>query len=151
MRLFISYASEDGNDFAEPLARELGKNHDVWFAPFELKVGDSLLGKINEGLRTCDYGIVILSHYFFGKKWPEAELGGLFALEESSKKVILPVWRGLTAEDVKKYSPILADRKAADGSSVETAAAALRFAIDASGRQQQLTVVESTIQRFKGL
>ena len=152
MRLFISYASEDGPDFAEPLAKELGSDYDVWFAPYELKVGDSLLAKINDGLRSCDYGVVILSHHFFAKKWPAAELSGLFALEEPSKKVILPVWRGLSEEDVKRYSPILADRKAADGSSgVEAVAAALRLAIDTSGRQQQLAVMETALERFKGL
>lgn len=152
MRLFISYASEDRTDFAEPLANELGKDYDVWFAPYELKVGDSLLKKISEGLASCDYGVVILSHHFFAKKWPTAELNGLFALEEPSKKVILPVWKGLTEDDVKKYSPILADRKAADGDAgVEAVVAALRLAVDASGRQRQLGTMESTLQRFTGL
>ncbi|MEY2482220.1 MAG: hypothetical protein QOK24_748 [Verrucomicrobiota bacterium] len=150
MRLFISYASEDRADFVEPLAKQLAESYDVWFAPYELKVGQSLLAQIDAGLRECDYGVVILSHDFFRKKWPPAELGGLFALEEPSRKIILPVWRGLTEADVKNYSPILADRYAANGSdSVEAVVAALRFAIDAADRQRKLGPVESALQRFK--
>jgi TIR domain-containing protein len=152
MRLFISYASEDRNDFAEPLAAKLRENYDVWFAPYELKVGDSLFQKINEGLRSCDYGVVILSHHFFAKKWPPAELNGLYALEEKSGKMILPVWLGLTAEDIKKYSPILADRIAANGSEgIEAVVAALRFAIDSSDRQRVLGTLNPTVEKFKGL
>jgi len=146
VRLFISYASEDESDFAEPLANELSKDNEVWFAPYKLKVGDSLFEKINEGLRTCDYGIVILSHHFFAKKWPPAELNGLFALEEPSRRLILPVWRGLTADDIKIYSPIIADRKAADGSTVASAAADLRFALSASDRQRALTVLDKSVR-----
>lgn len=146
VRLFISYASEDESDFAEPLANELSKDNEVWFAPYKLKVGDSLFEKINEGLRTCDYGVVILSHHFFAKKWPTAELNGLFALEEPFRKLILPVWRGLTADDIKIYSPILADRKAADGSTVASAAADLRFALSASDRQRVLSALDKSVR-----
>ena len=81
MRLFISYASEDRADFVEPLAKQLAESYEVWFAPYELKVGQSLLMQIDAGLRSCDYGVVVLSHHFFRKKWPPAELSGLFALE----------------------------------------------------------------------
>lgn len=152
MRLFISYASEDRSEFAEPLAKALGKDYEVWFAPYELKVGDSLLEKISEGLSSCDYGVVILSRHFFAKKWPKAELDGLFALEEPSRRIILPVWKGVTEEEVKKFSPILAGRKAADGSSgIDAVVAALRLAIDASGRQRELNTLQSTLQRFSGL
>jgi hypothetical protein len=152
MRLFISDASEDRNDFAEPLAKQLGENYEVWFAPYELKVGDSLFKKINEGLRSCDYGVVIMSHHFFAKKWPQAELDGLFAIEEPSSKIILPVWRDLTAGDIRKYSPILADRVAANGSEgIEAVVAALRFAIDTSDRQRELGRLNPTVEKFKGL
>jgi len=35
----------------------------------------------------------VLSHHFFTKKWPRAELDGLFALETATRKIILPVGR----------------------------------------------------------
>lgn len=152
MRLFISYASEDRADFAEPLAIKLRENYDVWFAPYELTVGDSLFQKINEGLRSCDYGVVILSHSFFAKKWPPAELNGLFALEEPSRKIILPVWRNITAEEIKEYSPILADRVAANGSQgIDAVVPELRFAIDTSDRQRALGRINPALEKLKTL
>jgi hypothetical protein len=36
----------------------------------------------------------------------------LVALESGGKKVILPVWHNITAEEIRNYSPLLADRVA---------------------------------------
>ena len=116
MLLFICHASEDQSDFVKPLADELAKEFEVWYAPYELRVGDSLRQKIDDGLKKCDYGIVVLSHAFFAKNWPQNELDALFALEKQSRKMILPIWKDVTKEDVQKYSPLLAGRIAADAS-----------------------------------
>jgi hypothetical protein len=55
---------------------------------------------------------VILSPQFFGKHWPQQELNGLVTREVNAVKVILPVWNGVTFEDVRRYSVTLADRLA---------------------------------------
>ncbi len=112
-KLFISHASEDKDDFVRPLAETLSKDYDVWYDEYKLKVGMSLLREINRGLVECDYGIVVLSPSFFAKKWPQDELDGLYALEDKDRKVILPVWKDIDSNRLKKYSPILAGRKAA--------------------------------------
>ena len=113
VNLFLSHASEDKIDFVEPLAHELKKRKfEVWYDKFILTLGDSLLQKISQGLRECDYGVVVLSPAFFAKKWPKAELDGLFALEDSARKVILPVWKDVNEADVKQFSPILASKLA---------------------------------------
>jgi hypothetical protein len=75
-------------------------------------LGDSLSEIITRCLRSCDYGIVVLSPDFFSKKWPANELAGLFAQETKQRKVILPILHNVTVEDVQKCNPILADRKA---------------------------------------
>src|SRR5882724_7671129 len=111
-RLFISHASEDKDDFVRPLAEALRVHCDVWYDEYSLKLGDSLLEEINKGLGSCDYGVVVLSHHFFTKKWPRAELDGLFALETTTRKIILPVWRDVSSDDVLAFSPILAGRLA---------------------------------------
>lgn len=116
MKLFISHASEDKADFVRPLAEALRAKHEVWYDDFVLTIGDSLLQKVNEGLGSCDYGIVVLSHAFFGKHWPQAELDGLFALEAQRGKTILPIWRNITQAEVAAASPILAGRLAAKSS-----------------------------------
>ena len=111
--LFICHASEDKEDFVRPLVEQLRVHYEVWYDEYKLVMGASLLEEISKGLKTCDYGVVVLSKHFFGKKWPQRELDGLFALEEKDKKVILPVWKDVNEEDVRSYSPILAGLVAA--------------------------------------
>lgn len=113
--VFISYASEDRIEVVEPLVHALcAANISVWYDQFELKVGDSLRRKIEEGLARSDYGIVILSQHFFGKHFPNLELNGLAQREVKGEKVILPIWYNVDAEDVRNYSSPLADRVATD-------------------------------------
>lgn len=64
-------------------------------------------------MAASDYGIVVLSRTFFAKKWPQAELDGLFAREMAGRKVILPVWHNITRDDVLHHSPLLAGKLAA--------------------------------------
>ena len=114
---FISHASEDKDDFVRPLADGLTKcGLSVWFDEFELKVGDRLRESIDRGLSQSRFGIVVLSPYFFEKQWPQNELSGLVTRETGGAKVILPVWHNLDAEEVRTYSPVLADRVATPSS-----------------------------------
>lgn len=108
--LFLSHAFEDKADFVRPLAEALRTDFNVWYDEYQLKLGDSLLEKINSGLASSDYGIVVLSSSFFSKRWPQAELDGLFSLEAAKGKVILPVWKDVNEAEVRAFSPILAGR-----------------------------------------
>src|SRR5207253_6486335 len=109
--VFISHASEDKTEVAVPLADALRRGGvKVWLDRQELRIGDSLREKIDEGLSESRFGIVILSPHFFQKGWPKRELNGLMALEEGGQKVILPVWHTMTKDQVAQYSPILADK-----------------------------------------
>ncbi len=111
---FISHASEDKAEAADPIYEALTKRGvRVWYDKAELRIGDSLRKKIDEGLSKSRYGIVILSSRFFEKDWPQAELDGLASLEIGGRKVILPVWHGLTFREVRDRSPLLAGRLAA--------------------------------------
>jgi hypothetical protein len=116
--VFISHSSKDKQDFAKPLADALiSAGISVWYDEYEIKLGDSLLQKINEGLANSRYGIVVLSKSFFERNWPRRELDGLAAMENADGKPrILPVWHGCTFAEVAKLSPILAGLKAADSS-----------------------------------
>lgn len=109
--VFISHAWEDKEIIARPLAYALVKaGLKIWYDEFTLKLGDSLRSSIDYGLSQSRYGVVILSPYFFAKKWPQRELDGLVAREVSSKNVILPVWHNITQKNVERFSPVLADR-----------------------------------------
>lgn len=112
--VFVSYASEDRDNVAQPLAEALIKNGlRVWYDQFELKMGDGLRRKLDEGLTQSTYGIVILSPSFFSKHFTNLELDGLAQREVNGKKVILPIWHNVTDKDVRNYSSTLADRIAA--------------------------------------
>jgi hypothetical protein len=109
--VFICHASEDKEEFVQPLAISLiSCGLKVWYDEFTLTVGDSLRGSIDKGLANSRYGIVVISPSFFSKDWPQKELNGLAALEANGRKVILPVWHKIDAIGVRKYSPTLADR-----------------------------------------
>lgn len=110
---FISHASEDKDDIVRDLADALKKNgFEVWYDEFELKIGDSLRKKIDNGLAKSKFGIVIISPSFVKKNWPEYELNGMVAKEMNGHKVILPIWHKITKDEVLKFSPTLADKMA---------------------------------------
>lgn len=107
--VFISHASEDKSDFVRPFATLLKeKGLKVWFDEFELKIGDKLRRKIDEGLSKSRYGIVVLSNFFFAKEWPQKELDSLFALEDNKQDIILPIWHKISKKEILKYSPTTA-------------------------------------------
>jgi len=116
--VFLSHASED-KEFARPLAEALHNSGlSVWYDDFMLKVGDSLRRRIDEGLAKSRYGIVILSHAFFAKGWPQAELDGLTSKQIAGTTLILPIWHSIGAQEVLGYSPMLAGvmaTKSSDG------------------------------------
>jgi hypothetical protein len=111
--LFISYSSEDREAVVAPLVEILSQfGLRVWWDQLELQVGDSLSRKIDEGLVRSRYGVVVVSRTFLERRWPEYELRGLTARELAGGKVILPAWFGVEAEDILRFSPPLADKKA---------------------------------------
>ena len=110
---FICHASEDKDAIVRDLAvalRAMGK--EVWFDEFTLRVGDSLRSRIDEGLASSKFGVVIVSKHLFVKDWPQRELNGLFGLEAESRSRILPIWHEISKDEIVKHSPMLADKVA---------------------------------------
>ena len=133
--VFISHASEDKEQVAGPLERELRRRGlSVWYDESVLRVGDSLYQQIRGGLATSRYGIVILSHHFFAKKWPQEELSALFARMIGGTTRILPVWHGLSSGEVLSYDPILADTYAFRTNKMEVAEIAARIVEEIGAR-----------------
>ena len=105
---------------------------------------------MRQGLATCDFGIVVLSKPFFKKKWPRAELDGLFGRETQSRKIILPIWKDITEEEVKGYSPILASKFAVStAASLPEVLKQIRLAVSISERQRELTAIDRAEQRVE--
>ena len=109
--IFISHAAEDKEAVARPLAIALeARGVTVWYDEFELRVGDSLRRKIDAGVAASRFGLVVLSHAFFAKGWPQYELDGLVTREVGGEQVLLPVWHEISKDEVAARSPSLADK-----------------------------------------
>ncbi len=118
--VFISHASEDKDAVVRPLANALRNSGlNVWYDEFELKIGDSLRRKIDQGLAKSRFGIVVISRSFIKKGWTNYELDGLMTKAVSGQQILLPIWHDITKQEVIDYSPSLAD-KVARNTSQET-------------------------------
>lgn len=110
-RAFIFHESRDKMSIAEPLALQLQKFMcPVWYDQFSLRVGDSLRESIERGLKECQKCILVLTPNFLSNEgWSKREYDLIFTREQ---RMILPMWHEISAQDVYRFSPILADRVA---------------------------------------
>lgn len=120
--VFISHASDDKDEFVRDLAKALQRRGlEVWYDEFALRVGDSLHRKIDAGLSTSRFGVVVLSPNFFAKNWPQYELDGMVTREMTgTEQIILPIWHNVSRDEVVSYSPSLADKLALKSSEATT-------------------------------
>ena len=111
--VFISHATEDKKTFVEDLVNALReKAVKVWYDSLNIKWGDSLRTQIDNGLKKSAFGIVVLSENYIEKVWTRYELEGLFNIEMTQGKTILPIWHNITKQQVMNFSPTLAGRMA---------------------------------------
>lgn len=113
--VFVSHAWEDKESFADEFVNELRKlGISVWYDTSQIRWGDSMRQRIDDGLKKSKFGVVILSPNYIaeGKYWTKAELDGLFQLESIRGKTLLPIWHDLTKKQVMEFSPIIANKKA---------------------------------------
>ncbi len=89
---FISYNHAD-KDFAGWLATELVAHHvAVWYDEWEMRVGDSLRRKVERGIDTAAYLIIVLSPDSVNSEWVSHELDAAFMKElEARRGFVLPV------------------------------------------------------------
>jgi hypothetical protein len=111
--VFISHASEDKDTFVRPLAVALNAlGVTVWYDEFSLRPGDSISRSIDKGIAGSRSGLVVISRAFIQKPWPEYELRGLVTREIGGEATIVPIWHGVSKEEVAAFSPTLADKLA---------------------------------------
>ena len=90
--IFLSHTSLD-KPFVEKLARDLQRiGVNVWFDKWEIKVGESITWKIDEGIREQEYLGVVLSPEALQSEWVKSELGSAWAKQMNRKKIfVLPI------------------------------------------------------------
>ena len=92
IRVFLSHNHND-KPFVRKLARDL-ENHGVryWLDEAEMKIGDSLIQKIREGIDSVDYFAVVLSPDSINAPWVVNELDVAMNYQISGKKIkVLPI------------------------------------------------------------
>jgi hypothetical protein len=91
-KVFLSHSSAD-KSFVSRLAIDLrSRRVPVWFDKWELKVGDSLTQKIEEGIDDSGWLVVVLSKNSVSSDWVQKELRAAQARELRDKHVfVLPV------------------------------------------------------------
>ncbi len=91
-KIFLSHNSSD-KPFVRKIAADLRKyGHTVWVDEAEINIGDSLIGKIREGLDSVDYVAVVLSESSLKSEWVQKEIEIASNREiEEKKVVVLPI------------------------------------------------------------
>lgn len=92
MPVFISYSHAD-KKFVDDLAVQLVRHRvHVWIDRWELRVGDSLINKVQEAIAGASALLVILSKASTKSDWCKKELtAGLFRELDEKRVVVLPV------------------------------------------------------------
>ena len=90
--VFLSHSSKD-KFFARKLAETLGNNGvDVWIDEAELRIGDSLIGKISAAIEKADYVAAILSPRSIRSNWVQTELRLAMTQEIEGRRIkVLPI------------------------------------------------------------
>lgn len=87
--VFLSHNSAD-KPFVEKLANDLKRiGVNVWFDKWEIKIGESLTWKIEQGIRENEYLAIVLSPEAVNSEWVRCELGAAWAKQMLQKKVVV--------------------------------------------------------------
>lgn len=109
-KVFISHSSSD-KSFVDRLVADLAlREIPVWYDKFDLRVGDSITGGINEGLAQAKYFLIVLSKSSLLSRWVKEELNAALMQQVSTDGTfLLPV----LIEDCE-VPPLLHHRRYAD-------------------------------------
>jgi len=123
--LFLCHAWDDRRGAAKELHDLLESlSVTVWFSEKDVRLGESLIRKIDKGLKMSRIGIVLVTPALFRSLDAEGvadkELSALLATDR-----VIPVAHGTTFEALRDVSPLLAARSglSTDGASLNDVAA----------------------------
>ncbi len=91
-KIFISHSSKD-KKFVRQLAGDLrDSGHEPWLDEWEIKVGECIAKKIEEGISDAEYVVIVLSKNSTDSEWFEREWKSVYWDEVNNRKtIILPV------------------------------------------------------------
>lgn len=90
--VFISYAQPDQAVASQLVGSLNRKGVNVWFDAKEILVGDNILERIQSGLRSADYLVVLLSKNSQGSVWVQQEISSAYSrFGDEAEAAIIPV------------------------------------------------------------
>ena len=115
-KFFLSYASQNKESLALPLAMALQtRGVRIWFDEYEIKPGDSIRETIELGLKSCERCVLLLTkEYLENRRMAKAEFESIFQREqvEGSNNLFVPIWVGVSREEVFDFCTSLTNRAA---------------------------------------
>ena len=113
--IFICHAGEDKEEIVRPMVEAFSQaGISCWYDEAEIRWGDSIVQKVNEGLAASRYVVVVFSPAFVQKNWPQRELNAVLNQEASTGEVkVLPLLVGSEEEkrQILKQFPLLNDKR----------------------------------------
>ena len=110
-QVFLSHATDDKELYVVPFAKKLDEaGISYWLDEAEIKWGDKIGQKINDGLNLSSFVVVFLTPSFVGRNWTETELSAAINRENDEGRVlVLPIVIGDPKTILAKY-PLLRDK-----------------------------------------
>jgi hypothetical protein len=103
-RIYLAHASEDHDTLAKPLAHALmAQGIDVWFDEWEIRTGDSLRRKMEEGLANCTHFVVLLTPNSLHKPWVETEIDAGFVRAVGGESRFMGIRVGISVNGLSPF------------------------------------------------
>lgn len=92
-KAFLSYKRRGkAEQMAETIAHRLSQqNIEVWFDNWEIKVGDSVTGKIGRGFKGIDACLVFIERQYSSSEWCTKEMNTALTKAINEKIVVIPI------------------------------------------------------------
>jgi hypothetical protein len=104
---FISHDTRDQALIARPLANALNSRQCyVWYSEYSLELGQNLRESIHRGIKEAGKCILVLTKNFLSNPgWTKWEFNAIFAKEmRDHEDIIIPIWYGVTTDEINDYS-----------------------------------------------
>jgi hypothetical protein len=99
-RVFVCHASEE-KPLAERVARDLmAAGIDTFYDRWEIRAGDSLRQKIDEGIENCTHFLVLLTPTALLKPWVNAEIDAGYVRRLDKRSRLIPMRAGLALTEL---------------------------------------------------
>ena len=91
-KIFLSHSRKDKKFVSDLAERLMLDGFNVWYDDWEIKIGESIVQNISEGISTSDFLIIVLSSNSVESKWVKEELNSATVTNiEKNGVFILPI------------------------------------------------------------